>query len=91
MADWLWGLLLKPLLGIAFLAALFGLSRILKIGLKAVFPEGRVKEYLFRGDVPGADIASHDASASHGGFDDPAITGRKAGENPPRLGRIGED
>jgi hypothetical protein len=88
METWAWGLLLKPILGLAFLAFVFGLAWIVKTILKAVMPEGRVKEYLFRGD---SGVRRQDTRPSERVLDDATVSGGERREDAPRLGGVGKD
>lgn len=43
-----WGMLLRPLIGLAILIAVFGVPILLARLLRPYFPEGRLKNVLFR-------------------------------------------
>lgn len=49
MQDFGWAMLLKPLIAAGLLLALYWIPHMLAALLRAVMPDGRVKEYLFRG------------------------------------------
>jgi hypothetical protein len=49
MKGWFLGLALKPFIGIAVLAVLYFGARYVATALHWLMPNGRVKEYLFRG------------------------------------------
>ena len=48
MESWGWALLLKPFVGLAIFAAVFGVPMLLVWLLRPVFPRGRLKDFLFR-------------------------------------------
>ena len=56
MGSWGWALLLKPVIGVVVIAAIFGVPMLLAILLRPLFPAGRLKDFLFRergGERPG--------------------------------------
>ena len=73
--TWGWALLLKPFIGIAFLAVVFGLPMLLVKLLRPLFPEGWLKDVLFR--ERGGQRPSRPADAGHRVLDDVALIGRE--------------
>ena len=65
MPNWFLALLLKPFLGIIQLAVVFGTPILLVKLLRPLFPEGRLKDVLFReygdsqGTSPTPDLRQH--------------------------------
>lgn len=83
MDAWAWGLLIKPLAAILVIAVVIVLPILLAKMLRPLFPEGRLKEWLFRNR--GGDSASSSADTTQCVLDNPAITVRQVGEDRPRL------
>ncbi len=58
-----WGMLLRPLIGICILVVVFGVPILLVRLLRPIFPNGRVKDALFR--ERGGESASARPDAEH--------------------------
>ncbi len=88
MQAWTWALLLKPFIGMAWFVAVFGGAWLIARVLKSVFPNGPVKEYLFRGWDDRRPQPS--TRPRERGLDDASVVGRKALENDARPSWIGK-
>lgn len=58
MEPWGWALLLKPVIGLAMIVAVFGGARLLAWLLWHVIPDGKIKRELFRKSRDGASTAN---------------------------------
>lgn len=83
MSEWTWALLFKPIAAILVFAVVFGIPILLAKALRPLFPEGRLKDWLFR--ERGTDSASGSASPTQGVLDKPAVTVRQVGEDRSGL------
>ena len=92
MENWGWALLLKPIAGVFVLLGLwlvFLLARVLMLGLRRIFPGGKLKAALFDDGRGGG--TSQPASAGKGNFQSPPIAGRKPLQDVSSLLGIGKD
>lgn len=89
MDAWWVVLLMKPFAAIIVFAVLFGIPIALTWLLRPLFPEGRVKDFLFR--ERGAHGSGTAADSGQGGFDDATVIRGELCEDRPRLGRVRED
>lgn len=71
MDSWGWALLLKPILGLAMLAFVFGTAWILARLLRPIFPNGKLKDLLF--DDGRQSSAAESACPGQDRLDCPAI------------------
>ncbi len=62
MESWAWALVLKPIAAVVVFAVVFGVPILLVYLLRPLFPEGRVKDFLFR--ERGGQRASRAADSS---------------------------
>lgn len=83
MPDWVVTLLVKPFVALLLFCVVFALPIVLVRAMQPYFPGGRLKDFLFR--ERGANSSSRPAHARERVLDQPAITGRKVGEDRPRL------
>lgn len=83
MSEWTWALLFKPIAAILVIAVVFGVPILLTNLLRPLFPEGRLKNWLFR--KRGSDSASSSANAPERILDKPAVTRREIGEDRTGL------
>lgn len=83
MNEWTWALLFKPVAAILVVAVVIGLPILLAKALRPLFPEGRLKEWLFRNR--GSDSTSSTANPAQRVLDNPAVTVRKVGEDRTGL------
>ena len=74
--TWGWALLLKPFIGIAVLAVVFGLPMLLVWLLRPLFPAGRLKDVLFR--ERGGERPSRPADTGHGVLNDATLIRRES-------------
>lgn len=78
-----WAFLLKPFFGIAFAAFLLYGSHFIARAIYAVFPGGRVKDYLFLGWNKGRTADRTDSEQRV--LDHPPLIGRECRKDAPRL------
>ena len=81
--PFVWGLLLKPFIGLLLLAGVFGVPILLVRLLRPIFPEGKLKDLLFR--ERGTDSAASSTDAEQRVFNDPPLIGRESGQDSTRL------
>lgn len=78
-----WALLLKPFIGIVFVAfLLFGSNFIARL-IYAVMPRGKVRDYLFQGWKGGRTARRTDAEQRV--LNDPPLLNRESGKDSTRL------
>lgn len=83
MDDLWWIYLLRPFIGIAYLALLFFGAKFIAMGIYRVFPSGKVKDYLFlgwKGRRPGRS-----AKPEQSVLDNPSLLSRERPEDSTRL------
>ena len=81
--PWVWGLVMKPVIGIIVFVVVFAVPILLVRLLRPIFPAGRLKDVLFR--ERGGHSAAGRADAEHGVFDNPPLLGRERGQDSTRL------
>ena len=83
MDDLWWIYLLRPFIGIAYLALLFFGAKFIAMGVYWAFPSGKVKDYLFlgwKGHRPGRS-----AKPEQRIFDNPPLLSGERTEDSTRL------
>lgn len=83
MQGWLWALVLKPIAAVVVFAVVFGVPVLLVYLLRPLFPEGRLKRWLFR--ERGGHGASGRAYADKSVLDHAPIVSRQRGDDRPSL------
>lgn len=81
--PWALGLLLKPVLGVLIFVVVFAIPILLVRVLRPLFPNGRLKDFLFRERGGHSTAASTDAE--HSVLNDPPLLSRERSEDSTRL------
>ncbi len=81
--PWALGLLLKPVVGVLIFVVVFAIPILLVRVLRTLFPNGRIKDFLFR--ERGGHSAAARADAEHGVLNDSPLLGREHGKDSTRL------
>lgn len=81
--PWALGLLLKPVIGILVFVVVFAIPILLVRILRPVFPNGRIKDFLFR--ERGGHSTAAGPNAEHGVLNDPPLLGRERSKDSTRL------
>lgn len=82
--PFVWGLVLKPVIGVVILVVVFLVPILLVKLLRPMFPEGKIKDVLFR-ERPSNPDASGLADSEQRILDDTTFIGRETGKDSARL------